>query len=51
MVGADLMTCDWGDCGEPAEGFRQWRPIGGWHAPIWVPVCRDHDPAELVLAV
>lgn len=43
------MTCDWGDCDEVAEGFRLTFPWGGWHAPIWLPVCRAHEPAELIL--
>jgi hypothetical protein len=43
------MTCDWGDCDEPAAGWRMWIPLGGWHRPIWLPVCVKHSPVELVL--
>lgn len=43
------MTCDWGDCDGAAVSWRQWAPLGGWHAPVWLPVCDEHS-AELTLA-
>jgi hypothetical protein len=45
------VSCDWGDCDGTAVGYRQWTPLGGWHAPIWLPVCDDHEPAQLILVV
>ena len=43
------MTCDWGDCGLPAAGWR-WHPRPPGWAPLLVPVCRIHEPMELEAA-
>jgi hypothetical protein len=46
------MTCDWGDCGRGAVGWRFWpgagnpwdHAKGGWRNPPWRPVCDRHLP-------